>query len=123
MGFWDWSTTAASNVTVGGIDIGENCPAGNLNGAQREQMAELRQAFNAALQSFLSASDLATARAALGAFSSGGGSITGDITRSGAGLYPYFADPAYTTPKIIVLGPTDPDPGTLTPGMILVTLT
>ena len=37
-----WSTTAADNATALGIDIGEDCAAGNLNGSQREMMAQIK---------------------------------------------------------------------------------
>lgn len=36
-----WSTTAASNNDVGGIDIGENCPAANVNNAIRQLMKQI----------------------------------------------------------------------------------
>ena len=36
-----WSTTAADNTDVGGIDIDENCLAGNINNAIREMMAQV----------------------------------------------------------------------------------
>lgn len=39
----DWSTDPNANTTVGGINIAENCPAGNINGALREMMAEVAQ--------------------------------------------------------------------------------
>ena len=39
----DWSTTAASNTTVGAVNIAENCPAANLNNAIREAMAQIAQ--------------------------------------------------------------------------------
>lgn len=38
----DWSTTAASNSDVGGINIAEGCPAANINDAQREMMAQIK---------------------------------------------------------------------------------
>ena len=38
----DWSTSAASNTTVGAINIAENCPSANLNNAIREVMAQVR---------------------------------------------------------------------------------
>lgn len=37
----DWSTTAADNTDVGGINIAENCPAANVNNALREIMKQL----------------------------------------------------------------------------------
>lgn len=38
----DWSTTSASNTSVNGVNIAENCPPGNLNNALREVMASVR---------------------------------------------------------------------------------
>lgn len=38
----DWSTTAASNADIGGIDIDENCAAAGINNAIREMMAQVR---------------------------------------------------------------------------------
>jgi hypothetical protein len=107
---------------VGGIDIAEGCAAGNLNGAQREAMAELRATFNVALQAFFSSSDVGTARGILQAVAKAGDTVTGNITRQDNGPHIYFADATLTTPKIIYLNPTDPDPSPLLPGMILVTL-
>ncbi|WP_370309318.1 gp53-like domain-containing protein [Sphingobium abikonense] len=37
----DWNTDASQNTTVGGISIAENCPAGNVNNALREIMAQV----------------------------------------------------------------------------------
>jgi len=40
----DWSTTAASNTDVGGINIDEGCAMAGLNNAMREIMAQLKTA-------------------------------------------------------------------------------
>lgn len=37
----DWSTTAASNTAVGGVNIAENCPAAGLNNMGRAIMADV----------------------------------------------------------------------------------
>jgi hypothetical protein len=37
----DWSTTAALNTNIGGINISEGCPPSNINDAIREGMAEI----------------------------------------------------------------------------------
>jgi hypothetical protein len=37
----DWSTTAANNTDVGGINIAENCPAAGVNNALREIMEQI----------------------------------------------------------------------------------
>ena len=42
----DYSTTPASNVTISGINIAEGCAAGNINGAFRQLMADIRVMYN-----------------------------------------------------------------------------
>lgn len=42
----DWSTTASSNTSVGGVSIAELCPRANLNNAQRAMMAEMKTWIN-----------------------------------------------------------------------------
>lgn len=42
MAVGDWSTTPASNTTISGIDINENCNPGTLNNAIRQMMADVR---------------------------------------------------------------------------------
>lgn len=42
----DWSTTPSANTTISGIDIAENCAAGNINGAIRQLMADVRVFYN-----------------------------------------------------------------------------
>lgn len=42
MSLHDWSTTAASNTTIDGIDIAENCAAANINNAIRSAMANVK---------------------------------------------------------------------------------
>jgi hypothetical protein len=44
----DYSTTANSNTAISGINIAENCPAGNLNNALRQALADLRAYANSA---------------------------------------------------------------------------
>ena len=66
MSFWDWSSSASGNATSSGVNIGENCPAGNMNNWGRTIMAQIRAVFSQALAPFLGASTLADARTALG---------------------------------------------------------
>lgn len=42
MALEDWSTTAGSNITIGGIDIAENCSPAGINNAIRELMAQIK---------------------------------------------------------------------------------
>ena len=43
MAVTDYSVTAASNTSISGIDISENCSPANLNNAQRQLMADIAQ--------------------------------------------------------------------------------
>lgn len=43
----DYSTTPGSNTSISGINVAENCPAGNLNGAFRQLMADIRAMYDA----------------------------------------------------------------------------
>ena len=121
MSFGDWSTTAGSNTSIGGISIAENCPPSNLNNAQREMMAELRVAFNPALDPFHASGSLAAARTALGALGSAGTElVTGNLTRWGAGPHLYHATVAFTSGRLLftAVGASDP---TSVPGDIWIT--
>jgi len=42
MGVKDYSVTPASNTSINGIDVGENCAAANINNAIRQLMADVR---------------------------------------------------------------------------------
>lgn len=46
MAVQDWSTTAGSNTSIDGININEGCAAGNMNGAVRAVMANVRVMYN-----------------------------------------------------------------------------
>lgn len=50
---FDWSTTAASNTTVDGININTGMSPGNVDNALRALMRIVRNSFSSALQSFL----------------------------------------------------------------------
>lgn len=41
MSVYDYNTDPASNGTISGINIAEGCPAGSLNNAQRQMMADI----------------------------------------------------------------------------------
>lgn len=116
--FSDWSTTPAANTTVGDVNIGENCPPGNLNNGIRTVMAQLRAAFNAALSSFFSANTLADARSALKvAGTEGTEPMTGNLVRQGAGPHLYHATGTFTSGRVFVTVAGAADPTSL-PGDI-----
>lgn len=66
MAFSDWSTTASSNATALGVNVGEGCPPSNVNNALRAIMAQMRTAIDPTLDNFLSSTSLSSARTALG---------------------------------------------------------
>jgi microcystin-dependent protein len=70
LAFSDWSTTAASNGTVLGVNIAEGCSPANVNNAIRQAMADIRAAIDPTLAAFLASTSLDQARTALGVPSS-----------------------------------------------------
>lgn len=46
MSVQDYQTTPGANTTIGGINIGENCPPENLNDALRQLMADVKIMYN-----------------------------------------------------------------------------
>jgi hypothetical protein len=42
MSVQDYSTTPITNATISGINIAEGCPAGNMNAAIRQMMADVK---------------------------------------------------------------------------------
>jgi hypothetical protein len=106
-GFATFSTTASVNVTVNGISIAEGCPAGNVNDALRNILAEGKQL-----------SDIVGALNVTGLMSKAGGAFTGPITQTGAGGYLYHAaaaqsqGPIYTQLVATAL-PSSPVEGTV----------
>lgn len=113
MAFSDWSTTASANTTVGGIDIGEGCPPSNLNNAIREVMAEVRVAFNPALDPFFSSATKGDARLAIDAYGRFGGTISGNIIRESAGTHLYHVNSAMLSGRIFLTAAGASDPTSL----------
>jgi len=46
MAVTDYSVTPGSNTTISGINIAEGCPPGNMNGAFRQMMTDVRVMYN-----------------------------------------------------------------------------
>lgn len=101
----DWSSTADNNTTLEGISIAEDCPAANVNNVIRAIAAAIKTFSGTVLTSGASYLPLA------------GGTVTGQITRSGAGGYLYNAASAqgggavYVVPTGTAL-PSSPQEGT-----------
>lgn len=87
MSFSDYSTTPSDNTTINGINVAENCPAGNVNNAIRQLMADGKE---------LSA-NVPDASAYL---LKSGGTMTGNINRSGAGTHAYYASGSFLSFKV-----------------------
>jgi hypothetical protein len=92
MSFGSYSTTPASNVSIGGVSIAENCAAGNVNDAIRQLMADGRM-----LNDTVAAIDTSSL------MPKAGGAFTGQITRSGSGGYLYNANSAQGGGKISIV--------------------
>lgn len=90
MSFSDYSTTPGANTTVGGVNVGENCPPANVNNAIRQLAADGKE-----LSDAVDALDAGMPVA--------GGTFTGNITRQGAGGYLYNAGAAQTGGKVYFL--------------------
>jgi hypothetical protein len=87
----DWSTVADNNSTLEGINIAEGCPAANVN--------NLARAMAAAIKSF----SLTVLTSGAGYLPTSGGTLTGQIKRSGAGGYLYNAASAQSGGAVYVL--------------------
>lgn len=86
MAVGDYSSTPANNTDISGTSIAEGCPAGNMNGAFRQLMADIAVMY-AALPNV---STLVTKT---------GGVFTGNPTFTGAGGYHYNASSSATGGK------------------------
>lgn len=102
MPFPDYSTTPSLNVTIGGVNVGENCPPGNLNNAIRTLAADGK----------ILANQVATITTGMPV---GGGTFTGDITRQGRGGYLHHNSGALASGRIFVQ-PTGGSAPAMSPG-------
>lgn len=105
MSFGSYSTTPASNVSINGINIAENCAAANVNNALRQLAADGRSLYDAVAAINVS-----------GLMPYTGGAFTGQITRSGCGGYFYNANGAQGGGKISFLSSGSPLPSSSTEG-------
>lgn len=86
----EFSTSPNVNVTIGGIDVGEGCSPGGINGAIRYVAAVMRDTYD-------------RIPAAGGFVPTTGGSYTGDILRATRGAYLHHAGAAQTDGRVIFL--------------------
>lgn len=107
MAFSDYSTVPGANVTIGGVSIAENCPAGNVNNALRQLAADGK-----ALSNDVDAIDLAAY------VPKSGGVFTTNPKFTGKGGYWYHANAAQTGGPVSIVPtgtarPASPAEGTV----------
>lgn len=81
MAFSSYYSTPSLNVSINGVSIAENCPAGNVNDAIRQLMADARLFSD----SIPDVSNL---------MPKSGGTFTGEIAFTGKGGFLYHNDPS-----------------------------
>jgi hypothetical protein len=86
----EFSTTPASNTTIGGVNVGEDCSPGGINDALRYLAAAARDSFDKipATGAYIPAS---------------GGTYTGDIYRYDRGGYLHHASTAQYDGRVFFL--------------------
>ena len=107
MSFGSYSTTPASNISINGINIAPNCPAGNVDNALRQLAADGRELYDIIAQINL------TSYMPLS-----GGAFTGNVTRSGAGAFLSYSSSSLSSGSIYVQPvatalPSSPAEGTM----------
>lgn len=86
----EFSTTPSVNVTIGGINVGEDCSPGGINDAIRYIAAVMRDTFDRI--------------PATGAYvPTTGGTYTGDILRQGRGAFLHHAGSAQIDGRVMFL--------------------
>jgi hypothetical protein len=94
----EFSLTPAANVTIGGVNVGEDCSPGGLNDALRYVAAVCR--------------DTSDKIPVVGGFvPSTGGSYTGDIFRATRGAYLHHAGAGQTDGRVMFLPEGSARPG------------
>ena len=89
MAVTDYNVSPSLNVTINGINIANGCPAGNIDNAIRNIMADVRVMYDN-LPNGSTFMPLA------------GGAFTGAVTRASAGSFLYHANAANASGRIIV---------------------
>lgn len=105
MSFADYSLTPDANGTIAGINIGENCPPGNVNDAIRQLAADGKELSN-------------QVGGGGNSMPKAGGAFEGDISRQGRGGYLHFASASFTDGRVHLLAegatlPASPAEGTV----------
>lgn len=87
MSFSDYDETPSNNTSINGVNVAEGCPAGNVNDAIRQLMADGAELAN----NVPDASDY---------LQKTGGTMTGNIDRDGAGTHFYYASSSFASGKV-----------------------
>ena len=90
MAFSAYSLTPSLNTTIGGISIAEGCPPANLNDALRQFAADGKALSDAT-------------PSVAGLLATTGGTMTGNITRTGAGPHLYHASSSLTSGAVEIV--------------------
>ncbi len=102
MAIASYSTTPALNVSINGLNIAEGMARGDINNAFRELMADIKTWTNSyspvstPVSIANGGTGAITASAALTALAASGGTIGGNLTRSGKGVHPYWGSTSAT---------------------------
>lgn len=97
MGVQHYSTNPDNNTSISGTSVAEGCPAGNINNAFRQMMADIAVMYAA----IPSAATFVTKT---------GGVFTGNPTFNGAGGYLFHASSANTGGRITIQPSGGPAP-------------
>ncbi len=80
------SQSGSANADLDGLNVGEGCPAGNMNAAIRMVMSAVRQLWNVVSNPASSIYSTFLLKS--------GGALTGELTRDGRGGYAHYASPS-----------------------------
>jgi hypothetical protein len=108
----DWSETPASNVTVDGISIAENCSPQNLNNSDRAIMAGVRTFYTAYLAVVATLSNY---------MAKAGGTFSGtQPIYTGEGAFLHHQGSSYTSGKVYMVAEGSGDPSGTSTGDIVI---
>lgn len=108
MSFGSYSTTPASNISINGVNIAENCAAGNVNDVIRQIAADGRELYD-----IVAAIDVSSYMPLTG------GAFTGNVTRSGNGAMLYHLSSTMVTGAVVTQPLATALPSSPSEGMIV----
>lgn len=108
MSFGNYSATPDNNTSINGINVAENCAAGNMNNVARQLAADGKELY-----------DIVAAISVASYMPLAGGAFTGPITRSGAGGHLYHNAASLSSGAVYVQLSTDALPSSPAEGTIV----